>query len=163
MHEVGNAPGSTTPTLGMFTHNVETTEDDQQFYNLEQEFADALVDDDIDDDYLQVEEVAPLLQDVATRSAFDVPEPPTIAYDVPDDSPWVGVCTGRDRVIHLHPHLLRPSTLMHEFTHWLIGGDHRHGPRFAFVFAELVHLVWGERAVAILEDIYAEHGIGAVW
>jgi hypothetical protein len=83
---------------------------------------------------------------------------PTFVLDVPDDAAWSGWHEADTRVIHLHPRLLSPWTVLHELAHWVDprGG---HSPRFCANHVELVRAGLGDDAADELLYAYADHGV----
>lgn len=74
--------------------------------------------------------------EVLEAAGWDVSRPPEFVLDVPDDSELSGHA-GASNVIHLHPRMLSPWTVLHELAHWIDNRD-GHGARFC---ANLVGLV----------------------
>jgi hypothetical protein len=131
-------------------------------YLAEEEWSTGEWSDDWGDEYLRSlsspEDVVAYMQAALVAGGWTVEAPPVVAFDVPDDSDLAGVHTGADKIIHLHPKLLRPGILLHELAHW-VDDREGHGPRFQAAMVSLVDAALGEAVARDLYAAYRHHGL----
>jgi hypothetical protein len=108
-----------------------------------------------------VDELSTFAASVLSRAGWQVNTPPRFVLDVPDDVGDANEAAwheGATRVIHLHPNLLDPGTVLHELAHWLRPCD-GHGPEFCGVHLGLVRVGISERAAELLREAYRESDV----
>lgn len=107
---------------------------------------------------LSPDAVAGYMKEALVAAGFGASAAPIVQFDLAGPGAMSGVHTVDDRVIHLHPDVLRHGLLLHELAHWIDPRD-GHGPMFQGNLVTLVDAVLGQEPATDLLDAYRHHGL----